>query len=84
MFSKNTAVCPVCQDPLGSIVKKEVCSYVCHDCNFVYTWNEKGKLLPPEKFVEKKLSKKCTCCNCRDRDKTESSIPSDYLSGFED
>lgn len=75
MFSKNTAVCPVCKDPLGSIVKKEKCSFVCHDCNFVYTWDEKGKLLPPEKFIEKKEPKGCGCATCQDRGRKHPSVP---------
>lgn len=67
-MARKTVRCPVCNEAFGVLVPDEVCSYVCHECRFVFTWNEKGKPLPPEKWNEKKASKGCGCVACQDRD----------------
>lgn len=55
---KKVALCPVCPSPdnwLGYIVKGELCTYLCNDCQFLYTWDAKGKLLSPSKYKPTKV-----------------------------
>lgn len=56
----NCPVCPPGENWLGYIVKGEVCSYLCDDCQFTYTWDTKGKLLKPVKYKDPKKSR-CGC-----------------------
>jgi len=69
---KKVANCPVCpegQNWLGYIVKGEVCSFLCDDCQFIYSWDTKGKLMKPVKYKSKKVWKGyCgpSGCICRD------------------
>jgi transposase-like protein len=65
----NCPVCPTGDNWLGYIVKGEVCSYLCNDCQFIYSWDTKGKLMKPVKYKPTK-SWKGYCgpagCVCRD------------------
>ena len=72
MFARKTARCPVCTETFGSIVPGEVCSFVCHECKFIFTWDSKGVLLSPVKWEEKKPHKGCGCYTCQDREKKKS------------
>lgn len=67
MQYRKSVECPVCKDYLGYLVNGEVCSFVCKDCQFIYSWDRKGYLLPPVK-LESKKPKKCTCGGCQVRD----------------
>ncbi len=61
---KKVAYCPVCpsgENFLGYIVKNEVSSYLCDDCQFIFTWDTKGKLLAPQKYKSKKTMKGRFC-----------------------
>lgn len=71
MLPKKTAYCPVCpknEGQLGYFSPGMPHSFVCRDCQFIYAWDSKGKLLPPVKYVHPRKSKKCTCANCKSRD----------------
>jgi hypothetical protein len=63
MFLDKPIFCPVGQERLGILRKGEVCSYVCKDCEFIYTWDATGKLLAPVKLKNRK-STHCECKNC--------------------
>lgn len=70
MYHRKSALCPVCPEGdnyLGFLVKDDVCSFVCKDCQFIYTWDRKGILLPPVKLDSKK-PKKCSCGGCQMRE----------------
>jgi len=66
MFAKKTAVCPVCGTDLGYLTKGEVCSFVCKECQWIYSWNGAGVLGKPVK-LEYKKSNPCDCADCRAR-----------------
>lgn len=71
MLPKKTAYCPVCpksEGQLGYYTPGMACSFVCRDCQFVYSWDSKGKIQPPIKYVHPKKSKKCGCPSCQARD----------------
>lgn len=62
----KVAKCPVCPDGdnwLGYIVNGEVCSFLCDDCQYIYTWDNKGKLLKPLKYKKPKDTR-CGCGGC--------------------
>lgn len=59
----NCPVCPPASNWLGYIVKGEVCSYLCDDCQFIYTWDTKGKLMKPVKYKAAKDTR-CGCGGC--------------------
>lgn len=65
---KKVAHCPVCpngENFLGYIVRGEVCTYLCDDCQFLYTWDSKGKLLAPVKYKQnKRATKYCDSNGC--------------------
>lgn len=63
MFTSRAAYCPVGNERLGLIVKGEVCSFVCKDCEFIYTWDKQGKLLVPVKLKPHKDTR-CGCNSC--------------------
>lgn len=66
IHTKKLANCPVCpkgENWLGYIVKGEVCSYLCNDCQFIYTWDAKGKLKAPIKYKPAKDTR-CGCGGC--------------------
>lgn len=67
MFQKPTLFCPVCDGCLGYLTKGEVCSFLCKECRWIFTWGRDGKLKPPIKFDEKP-SKVCDCGGCQDRE----------------
>lgn len=67
MFLRKTVRCPVCKEVLGSLVPKQICSYLCRECGWIFYFDEKGSTLPPEKYVAK-VSKKCGCLGCQARD----------------
>lgn len=67
MLYRKSVQCPVCQEYLGYLVKDEVCSFVCKECQWIFTWNRRGEMTPPIK-VETRKSKKCTCGGCQMRD----------------
>lgn len=67
MFSKAVAVCPVCDTTLGYRIKGEVCSFVCRECQYIFTWDRKGNLTAPLK-VDGKRKDICTCASCKYRD----------------
>lgn len=55
MFTKSAVHCPVGNHiPLGYLVKGKASSFICRECRFIFTWDEKGKLQPPEKLEAKK------------------------------
>lgn len=61
--------CPVGNHAeLGELVKGRVCSFVCKECMFVFTWDAKGKLCPPMKVDTKKKKDICDCGGCQARD----------------
>lgn len=71
--SRKPVFCPVGDHvQLGYLVKGEVCSYVCRECSFMFTWNRDGKLMPPLKVDLDSKTKKARryCgpdgCVCRD------------------
>lgn len=65
MFSNQVQVrCPVGGNVLGFRNKKELSTFLCNDCGFLYTWNSKGLLLPPVKYEKKKAPEKCGCGMC--------------------
>lgn len=67
MLSK-TLFCPVGNHiELGYLVKGEVCSFVCRECGWIFTWDKKGKLLPPVKLDLRKRET-CACLGCQARD----------------
>ncbi len=66
MFSKTIAFCPVCDSTLGYLTKGQVCSFVCQDCQFIYSWDTKGKLGAPIKMNPKKAPV-CGCASCEGR-----------------
>lgn len=67
MLSHNKAAkCPVCPEGsnwLGYIVKGEVSAYLCDDCQFIYTWDTKGKMMRPVKYKAVKNTR-CGCGGC--------------------
>lgn len=67
MFPKQTVYCPVCNDTLGYLTKGEVCSYVCTECQWIFTWNRQGKMTAPIK-VDRKKKDTCDCGSCQYRD----------------
>lgn len=67
MFPKPTVVCPVCDEKLGYLVKGEVCSFVCRECQWIFTWDGKGKLGKPIQ-VNGKKPQVCGCGGCQARD----------------
>lgn len=66
MIIKPIAHCPVGDEILGYLVKGEVCSFICRDCRFIFTWGRNGVLKPPIKLEEKKINK-CGCVTCKSR-----------------
>jgi len=71
MFPKKIQYCPVCpksEGQLGYYTPGMARSFVCKDCQFVYSWDREGKMLPPVKYVPPKRGKKCGCPSCRVRD----------------
>lgn len=70
MFSRPTASCPVCKENLGYLIPRQICSFLCSECQFIFTWNGKGKLLPPVK-VNRNGPKKCGCGSCELRDEND-------------
>jgi len=68
MFARKTIRCPVCAETFGVLVPGEVCSFVCHECKFIFSWDAKGKSLPPVKWNERK-AQGCGCFTCQDREK---------------
>lgn len=67
MFPKPSTVCPVCGITLGYLTKNELCSFICAECKWIFTWGRDGKLKPPVKYEEKK-SQTCDCGGCQYRD----------------
>jgi len=67
MFPHRTVYCPVGNERLGLLVYGEVCSYACQDCGWIYSWDNKGKLLKPVK-LEKNKDNKCDCGICQTRE----------------
>ncbi len=65
MFTKVVLKCPVGGEPIGYTMKGEAASLVCHDCMFTFTWNEKGKLMKPKKYVKPKQPELCGCGGCQ-------------------
>jgi transposase-like protein len=66
-YGRKTLNCPVCKDYLGYLVAAEVCSFVCRECRFIFSWDRNGVLMPPVRLDEKK-PKICTCGGCQMRD----------------
>jgi hypothetical protein len=65
MFSDEVQVrCPVGNNILGTRNKKELCTFLCNDCQFLFTWNSKGVLLPPTKYKKEKPVERCGCATC--------------------
>lgn len=70
MISK-VAHCPVGKHTeLGFLVRGEVCSFVCRECMFIFTWDEKSKLRPPVKLDLRK-KETCDCGGCQTRDENK-------------
>lgn len=67
MFNGKMLKCPVCATIFGRLTPDEVCSFVCRECEWIYSWDRKGKLMPPVKLDNKK-SKSCECQGCKARD----------------
>jgi hypothetical protein len=61
--------CPVGNNILGYRNKKENCTFLCNDCEFLYTWNKNGELLFPQKHIKGKIQARCDCASCQYRDK---------------
>lgn len=70
MFAKTLVLCPVCDTTLGYAVRNEVCSFVCRECQWIFTWDRKGKLGKPIKLNFKKPDT-CDCGSCRWRDENK-------------
>ena len=70
----KAANCPVCDAQLGYATKGEVCMFVCKECQWIFTWNAKGKLLPPVR-ANMKMPETCDCGSCQYRDERK------YLKG---
>lgn len=69
MFStQEQAFCPVGGNLLGYRSKKEISTFLCKDCGFLYTWNTKGVLLPPVKYTLEHTIDKCDCNGCQFRE----------------
>lgn len=63
---KKEAYCPVGNHiKLGELTKGEICSFVCKECRFMFSWDREGKLLPPIKIAPP--PKLCMCASCIDR-----------------
>lgn len=71
MYNKQTVFCPVCTVSLGYLTKDEVCSFVCNECKWIFTWDRKGKLGPPLQ-VNKKKRNFCGCAGCQAREEQAS------------
>ncbi len=67
MYTKPTLFCPVCDATLGYLTRNEVCSFVCHECKWIFTWGRDGKLKSPIKLIEDKKSG-CGCESCKFRE----------------
>lgn len=71
MLPKKMAYCPVCpkaEGQLGPYTPGMAHSFVCTDCQFIYSWDSRGKAQPPIKYTHPKKTKKCTCSGCQARD----------------
>lgn len=71
MLPKKIEYCPVCpktEGKLGYYTPGMAHSFVCTDCQFIYSWDSNGKLLPPVKYAHPKKSKRCGCASCQTRD----------------
>lgn len=64
---KQRLTCPVCKTVLGFLTKNENCSFLCDECQFIYTWDHSGKLRPPMKY-EPTNKEGCDCASCSWRD----------------
>lgn len=64
-LGNKKAVCPVCPDKeLGTLSKTYQTKLICKECQFVYTWDEKGILLKPIKLDTTCKSSGCNCGRC--------------------
>lgn len=63
MFFKISAKCPVCIEHIGFIERGEIASLTCKECQWIFTWDNKGKLLAPIK-VHPIKDNKCDCEGC--------------------
>lgn len=70
MFTRTTVMCPVCDTTLGYLVKNEVCSFVCRECQWIFSWDRAGKLQKPVKVNgPKKVGCDCGSCQYREEQK---------------
>lgn len=68
MFPKPILSCPVCETTLGYFTKGAVSSFACTECQWIFTWDKKGKLQPPTKIIPLKKPAGCDCGSCEYRD----------------
>lgn len=66
MYYRKSVECPVCKEYLGFLAKDELCSFICQECKFIFSWDKRGELLKPVKLDNKK-PKKCSCGGCQMR-----------------
>jgi NAD-dependent SIR2 family protein deacetylase len=63
IHTRKVLRCPVGKEALGYRFDGEMAEFECTDCDFIYSWDKNGRLLPPEK--KKKPPKLCNCGNCQ-------------------
>lgn len=68
MFPKPILSCPVCEATLGYFTKGAVSSFACTECQWIFTWDKKGKLQAPTKIIPLKKVKGCDCGSCEFRE----------------
>lgn len=69
MLPKKVLYCPVGEHvTLGYHTKGFVSSYACTECQWIFTWDKNGKLLPPTKIIPLKKRELCDCGACQFRE----------------
>lgn len=67
---KPSLKCPVCKDELGYLTRNEVCSFICRECQWIFTWGRDGHLRKPVKLSNKK-PQTCDCGSCQYREEQQ-------------
>lgn len=70
MLSKKV-FCPVGNHvEFGYLVKGEVCTFICRECEWIFSWDVKGKLMKPVKLDLRKRET-CDCGACQFRNERQ-------------